>query len=379
MPLSSTPSLKEHSTNLFETEGIRYTGSKREIIPRIIQIIQEQCPDVRTILDGCAGTTRVSQALRKNGFSVTANDLAAYIQVFGQCYLLNTKEHSYYEPMIKHLNNLKGIDGWFTENYGGSVTASKKGNAVQEDGKKRLWQRHNTQKLDAILAELSSITTDPIEKSVLLTSTILAMDKVDNTMGHQVAFLKQWPKRSYSPIKLYVPALIPTGEQCFISQKDICDIEEENDLAYIDIPYGTNNQKTKTTRVRYHSYYNVWTTICKNDRPSLHGAALRRKDASSDTLPKGVSVFESTKHHIVFDATKKLIENLNCRYVLFSYSNKGKLSEGDLRDIFSDYNLLKFSSFNHKENAMKTATTNEQWLGDQQKNQEYLILIDKIY
>ena len=55
----------------FTTEGIRYTGSKREIIPRIITMIHKHCIDVDTVLDACAGTTRVSQALRKNGFSVT--------------------------------------------------------------------------------------------------------------------------------------------------------------------------------------------------------------------------------------------------------------------------------------------------------------------
>ena len=60
----------------FTTEGIRYTGSKRQIIPRIINMIQTKCTDVHTVLDACAGTTRVSQALRKNGFSVTVSDLA---------------------------------------------------------------------------------------------------------------------------------------------------------------------------------------------------------------------------------------------------------------------------------------------------------------
>lgn len=359
------------------TEGIRYTGSKREIIPRILELIEQNCEGVQTVLDGCAGTTRVSQAFRRNGFEVTANDLALYTQVFGRAYLLNTNKSSHYHKWIDNLNQLKGVSGWFTENYGGVVTTNSKGNAVQKDGQKRPWQVHNTRKLDAILAEIPKLTRDPIEQGVLLTATILAMDKVDNTMGHQVAYLKDWSARSYAAIELQVPALISEGKSCAISQRSIFDIDEYYDLVYLDPPYGTNNQKTKTTRVRYRSYYHLWTTVCKNDQPSLHGAARRRYDASSDSLPNGISVFESTNHSIVFQETKRLIEQLNCRYILFSYANKGKLSEQDLRDIFAPYTILKFSAFDHKENAMKHSTINQEWLGDQKRNQEFLILVEK--
>ena len=126
------------------------------------------------------------------------------------------------------------------------------------------------------------------------------------------------------------------------SQNSIFDINKYYDLVYIDPPYGTNNQKTKTTRVRYRSYYHLWTTVCQNDQPDLHGAALRRYDASSDSLPNGISVFESTDHKVVYNATKDLIAQLNCKYILFSYASKAKLSEQDLRDIFADFKILEF-------------------------------------
>ena len=359
------------------TEGIRYTGSKREIIPRILNLIDEHCSGVETILDGCAGTTRVSQAFRRNGYQVTANDLALYSEVFAKCYLLNIEPPTYYQEWVEHLNRLQGQDGWFTDNYGGDVSEDPKGNAVQMDGQKRPWQRHNTRRLDATLAEIPKLTMDSIERAVLLTSTILAMDKVDNTMGHQVSYLKNWSARSYGEIKLRVPALIPEGSQARASQRSIFDVNEHHDLVYLDPPYGTNNQKTKTTRVRYHSYYHLWTTVCRNDQPNLHGAARRRFDASSDSLPRGVSAFENTKHPVVYEATKNLIAQLDCRYVLFSYANKGKLSETDLREIFGEYRLLKFLAFDHKENAMRHSTINQEWLGDQGRNQEFLILIEK--
>lgn len=362
----------------YTTEGIRYTGSKREIIPRIMEMVGKYCPTVETVLDACAGTTRVSQAFRKHNYKVTANDLASYTQVFGRCYLRNERPREYYQPWIDHLNGLLGIDGWFTENYGGVVTTHIGGNAIQLDGTKRPWQAHNTRKLDAILQEIPRLTTDIVERSVLLTSTILAMDKVDNTMGHQVAYLKTWPKRSYDSIHVSVPSLIPTGQACSVSQRSILDIPEHYDLVYIDPPYGTNNQKTKTTRVRYRSYYHLWTTVCENDQPSLHGSALRRHDASSDSLPEGISIFESTDHQTVYTATENLIRGLQSKYILFSYANKAKLSEQDLRKIFGEYKIHEFAIFDHKENAMKHATINADWLGDQKPNKEFLILVEKI-
>ena len=107
-----------------------------------------------------------------------------------------------------HLNNLKGYEGWFTTNYGGLITDNPNGNAVQPDGKKRPWQKHNTMRLDAIRDEIDKISDNEIEKSVLLTSLIIAMDKVDNGLGHQVSYLKDWSPRSSLSIKLEVPELI---------------------------------------------------------------------------------------------------------------------------------------------------------------------------
>ena len=370
---------KKESINPLEysTEGIRYTGSKRKIIPRILSILSQHCPNIETVLDACAGTTRVSQALRQSGYFVTANDIASYTQVFGRCYLSNTYPKEHYRAWIAQLNSLLGEFGWFSQNYGGVVTDNPRGNAIQLDGQRRPWQRHNTMKLDAILREIPSLTQDPIEQSVLLTSTILAMDKVDNTMGHQVAYLKDWSKRSYESIVLEVPQLISNGKIGTVSQKSIFDIQERYDLIYIDPPYGTNNQKTKTTRVRYRSYYHLWTTVCENDQPSLHGAALRRKDASSDLLPDGLSIFEDIEHDKVYAATQQLFAQLNCRYILFSYANKAKLSEADLRTICKDYRILAFEQFDHKENAMKHSTINQAWLGDQCAYREFLILLEK--
>lgn len=359
-----------------KTQGVRYSGSKKEILPSIMDIIKDL--KIKNVLDGFAGTTRVGQFFKQNGYNIDSNDISVYSQIFGNCYLINNNTESYYQDKIDYLNSLDGYEGWFTKNYGGVVTNNPKGSAVQSDGKKRPWQKHNTMKLDAIRDEIDIISKDEIEKSVLLTSLIIAMDKVDNGLGHQVSYLKEWSPRSINRIKLEVPKLIyGTGEYNSFCG-DIFDIEKEYDLIYLDPPYGTNNQKTKTTRVRYASYYHLWTTIVKNDKPSLFGAALRREDVSSDTKPGAISVFESTDYEVVKNSIYNLIDKLNSRYFLFSYNNKSKVSIPDLMKIFSeDFTLIETREFKHKENIQKKLTSNKEWMGDTGENLEYLFLIEK--
>ena len=134
------------------TEGIKYAGSKLKLLPYILRLIKQV--RAHTVLDGFSGTTRVSQALAKSGYQVIANDLAVWSEVFGTCYLLNRKQQKKYEDLIKHLNSVKPVDGWFTEYYGGSPNG---GSAVQPDGLKKPWQIHNTRKLDAIRDEIDRL------------------------------------------------------------------------------------------------------------------------------------------------------------------------------------------------------------------------------
>jgi len=358
------------------TQGIRYSGSKKDIIPKILEIIEDL--EVKNVLDGFAGTTRVGQALKKSGYDVDSNDLSIYSKIFSDCYLVNNRPKSDFEEKIKHLNNLVGYDGWCSEHYGGIVMNNGDESAVQADGKKRPWQIHNTRKLDAIRDEIDIISSDEIEKAVLLTSLILAMDKVDNTLGHQVSYLKKWSDRSGLTMKMEVPDLI-VGDGVYNSlRQDVLTINNKYDLVYLDPPYGTNNTKTKTTRVRYASYYHLWTTVINNDKPTLHGASKRREDVSSDTKPGAVSVFESTNYDLVKESIYNLISDLDSKYFLFSYNNKSKVKIEDIVDMFStDFNLLKTVAFKHKENIQKVLTGNKEWLGDTGDNLEYLFLIEK--
>ena len=362
-----------------ETQGIKYTGSKREILLALLELIKPL--NVKTVLDGFSGTTRVSQALKQAGYTVYANDIADWSKVFGECYLMNKKPANYYLPIIDHLNNLPGKYSWFSENYGGEPNG---GSAIQKDGRKRIWQLHNTKKLDAVRDEIDKTAKDKIEKSVLLTSLIIAMDKVDSSVGHQVSYLKKWAPRAYNTMKMEVPRLIIDDKQHQVCQKDIFDLVNDMkvDLAYYDPPYGSSNELMPPSRVRYASYYHIWKTICLDDKPKLVGAANRREDVS-DTISG--SIFEEFRknnkgQYIVIEAIEKLIKNTPAKYVVLSYNNNGRASFEAIKEILKDLKKkISVIEMDYKKNVMATITrTTNEWINDTNgRNKEYLFLIHK--
>lgn len=363
-----------------ETEGIKYTGSKRQILPTLLELIRPL--EIRTVFDGFTGTTRVAQALKQSGYVVYTNDIAIWSKVFGECYLLNQKPASHYQPIIDRLNQLPGKRGWFSEQYGGVPNG---GSAIHEDGKKRMWQLHNTMKLDAIRNVIDVVANDEIERSVLLTSLIIAMDKVDSSVGHHVSYLKSWAQRAYNTMKMEVPRLLIDDKPHRVYHGDIFDVikEIDVDLAYYDPPYGSSNELMPPSRVRYASYYHIWKTVCLNDKPTVVGAANRREDVS-DTIAG--SIFEEFRkneygRYIVIDAIKKLIENTKARYVVLSYNNNGRATFDAILEVLRELRLpCSVLEMNYKKHVMATMAWTNQWLNggnEDMENKEFLFLIQK--
>ena len=351
---------------------IRYAGNKRKIVPKILKLTSGL--NVNKVLDGFSGSTVVSQAFKKDKYVVGCNDISIYSKVFAECFLLNKKPQSFFVPFIEELNSLIGIDGWFTSNYGGYDI---NGSAVQKDGKKRPFQIHNTKRIDAIRDKIDSFfPNDCIEKSVLITSLILSMDKVSNDMGHQVSYLKTWTKKSYSNIILEVPNFKIDNLDHKVYQKTIFDIKDIYDLVYVDPPYGTSNKQTPTSRVRYQSYYHIWTTICLNDKPNTVGVANRRYDASSDSIKSSISEFENLDLKYVENSFIKLIDKFKNSHIIISYNNRSKVTIDKLLEIF-DKRINNHISFEYKENAQTNAVINSKYkIIHKEPLKEYLFLLN---
>ncbi len=359
------------------TQGVKYAGSKLKLIPYILSLLEDI--EVETIFDGFAGTTRVSQAFARCGFTVISNDISEWSYIFGLCYLKNKQSPNYYQELINQLNAVKGYDGWLTEKYGG---LDFNGSAIQPNGSKRIWQIHNTQKLDAIRDEIDTLNLSEIDKAVALTSLILAMDEVDSSLGHHVSYLKDWASRSYKNMKLKVPNVWVNEKENCVLKGDVFDALENTvvDLAYFDPPYGSNNEKMPPSRVRYASYYHLWTTIILNDKPTVFGAANRRADCSDKVVN---SVFEDFRKEndgfVAVKAIDKLIASTNAKYVALSYSSGGKATANELNEILKRHGtVIKTIEMDYKKNVMAEMKWTNEWLRDAEKpNREFIFLIEK--
>jgi adenine-specific DNA-methyltransferase len=186
-------------------------------------------------------------------------------------------------------------------------------------------------------------------------------------------------------MKLAVPHLWINKNKNVVMNHDIFTALEElpDDviIAYFDPPYGSNNEKMPPSRVRYASYYHIWTTICLNDKPEIFGKAKRRAD-TSDTIAG--SVFEEFRKSasgkfMVIEAIEKLIKLTSADYIILSYSSGGRATANELNEALNGYGrILAIEKINYKKNVMATMKWTHDWVKEIDKdNFEYLFLMEK--
>ena len=353
-----------------KTFGIKYAGSKQKIIPYLLNEISKL--DVKTIFDGFSGTTRVSQALALNGYNVISNDIAIWSEIFAKAFLLPRDNHVVSE-MIDHLNALKPVEGWFTENYGG-----------QKHEEKKIWQIKNTKKLDAIRQEIDRLKLDDVTKSVALTALILGLDKVDSSLGHFTSYLRKWSARSYNDLQLKVPPYQGNALQHKVMREDILKIDDASicaDLAYLDPPYGSNNEKMPPSRVRYTSYYHLWTSIIKNDKPKLFGAASRREDTRDGI---SISPFEEFRkneagQYIALSAIDDMLHRVNAKYIVLSYSSGGRATATELNEAMKRYGeIINTIIIDYRKHIMASMSWTNEWIVESSEpHKEFIFVLAK--
>ncbi len=134
------------------------------------------------------------------------------------------------------------------------------------------------------------------------------------------------------------------------------------------------------SRVRYASYYHIWTTVILNDKPALFGKANRREDTRDRVAG---SVFEEFRKNengnfIALEALRKLIMNTRSRYILLSYSSGGRATKQELNDIIAESGkLLKAVEIDYKKNVMGNMRWTNEWINSDGKCHEYLFLMEK--
>ncbi len=316
---------------------IQYQGSKKQLLEFIDNSIKDYLGNnsIKTFHDAFSGSGRVAYYFADK-YQVISSDKQYFSKIILDAYLnsynVNLQEIDQY---ISQLNNIddsyfENTDKWFTFNYS---TDYNDGVSVGADGNPKIWITKNAKKIDSIRTEIEK-TQDEQIKNILLLSLILAINKISNVVGHQNGYLKKWAKHCLNDLILYNPIKdIDYSKIIKNSNHYVGDIFEllpniSADLIYFDPPYGTNN-KAVTGHTRYSSFYHLWNTLVKNDRPKLFGKAGKPIETKGWT-PE----LEQNKKEVVAPLFEKLFELSNSKYVCLSYSNQGLLSKEEVLNAF---------------------------------------------
>lgn len=300
---------------------IKYLGSKRALMPVLETLFTAS--KAKTAVDLFTGTTRVAAAMKQLGIEVTAVDTASYSEVFSKTFIeFDAKVTDLRElaDAVKSLNELSGSGGYFTEVF---------------CEKALYFQPKNGQRIDAIRSAIESDYKQSWMYFPLLSSLLIAADKVDSTTGVQMAYLKTWSRRSFLELELQVPELL-TGGGRSIRGDALEQVPNLGpfDLAYLDPPYNQH---------RYFGNYHIWETLVRWDQPEYYGIANKRIDTRSKD---NKSAFNSKLTLPAALAT--LIARLDTKTLVLSYNNESWLSRRELTDMCSKFETVEILDFDSK-------------------------------
>jgi adenine-specific DNA-methyltransferase len=302
---------------------IKYIGSKRSLVSWILDVVTtiSQTSKARTVADLFSGSARVGHALKSRGFYVIANDYYHYAFTIAKA-LIEADRREYPEeklnPILKHLSHLPPKRGWFTQTY------------CEEA---RFFQAKNGERIEAIREYIEEhYADDPTLKAILLTSLILAADKVDSTTGVQMAYLKKWAPRSYNDLRLEYPPLLPGKGLALLG--DALDVvgEVEADILYLDPPYNQHS---------YLGNYHVWETIVLWDNPKTYGVARKREDVKYRKSP-----FNSRR--LAKEALSGLLSGARAPHIVLSFSNEGFFTAQEIEEMLKDKGYVVRLSRKHR-------------------------------
>ncbi|MCK6508164.1 DNA adenine methylase [Myxococcota bacterium] len=279
---------------------IKYLGSKRRLLPLLVEVITRLEPD-GPVLDPFSGTCRLGHALKARGRRVLASDHNAYAAALATCYVqADAEDHAAAAArLVAELNALPGRPGWFTETY---------------SLRSRYLHPRNGERVDAIRQAIADKGLEPELEAVLLVSLMEAADRVDSTTGVQMAWLKQWAPRATRDLELRVPALLPRarggkGRAACVDALPAAQAADEATVCYLDPPYNRHS---------YRSNYHLWETLVRWDQPHVYGVACKRLDCRELRSP-----YNSRRGCL--PALQQLLDEVRAPHLVLSFNDEGFL------------------------------------------------------
>jgi adenine-specific DNA-methyltransferase len=305
---------------------MRYIGSKMSIVQKIENLLINKCHGVSNMIfcDAFSGMAIVCGHF-KHKYKIIANDIHYYSYVISQA-KLNTPDLKFeklgFDPFSFFNNQKCEYKGFIYNNY-------------STGGSERMYfSEHNALKIDFIRTTIeiwkseNKITEN--EYYYLIAALLESISKVANVAGVYGAYLKFFDPRAVKDMqfikveqaenKKLFDNVSPVNAQIFNKKIEDLIFEIKGDILYLDPPY---------TSTQYAGQYHLLETIAKYDNPQIFGKGGLRDTSQTTSM-------WSRKGEVEV-AFEKIIANADFRYILFSYSTDGLMSEKFIEKLLKRY------------------------------------------
>ncbi|MBR1615202.1 MAG: DNA adenine methylase [Treponema sp.] len=394
---------KDFSTPYLTEQIIAYIGNKRKLLPLIYSAMENTGLELKPGLkffDVFSGSGVVSRMAKSLNFEVYANDWEYYANVLSKGYV-ETNDSDIVElfgseeKFIQKLDEINSLKNPTSEKqYIAKYYAPKEFDAGLVDFKteRLFYTRQNALAIDKIRNYIESAYSEKqnpknskkIEaenaknakiRNLLLSELIYESATHTNTSGVFKAFHKGFGghgkdalKRIMAGIKLNRPILIDSEQPVHIFQENANEIVKKIrgiDIAYLDPPYNQH---------QYGSNYHLLNTIAKWDHIP----------APLDLNSKGVLKEKAAIRHdwvntksdycyreIAEKTFSELIDSIDAKHILISYSTDGIIPFTKMRDICTRKGRLSIVT-----NEYSTYKGGKRSNSRQNTNIEFILCID---
>ena len=332
---------------------ITYIGNKRRLLPLIQQALHEDFKENNLFIDLFAGSGVVSRLGRLMGYRVIANDWEEYSRILGESHLkLNQQDipvlfgsSDSLRDLLYQINNLPVVseeDSYMARFYAPSEMDIHKADYRRE---RLFYTRENALKIDSIRNYIEmhfppdSTGSNLSIRNLLIGLLLCESSMHTNTSGVFKAFHKGFGghgrdalSRILGLIQLPYPVLPVDSAAADIYCRNANDLVRDQslpraDVTYLDPPYNQH---------QYGSNYHILNTIALWDKIEApmalneEGILIEKAAIRKDWI-KTRSPYCSRK--TAYHAFSELMENIQSRRILISYSNDGLIPFEQMLDI----------------------------------------------
>jgi len=281
----------ELEIDTIEIRSRRYLGNKFKLLGFIESIISENVGSYGSFCDMFAGTGVVGEYFNKQDVKIISNDLLHSNFLILSSWLTSTHKNIDIDKIKIYISKFNMLSG-------------KKPNYVSRTFGNKYFSRPNAIKIGLIRDLIDKDGgLNALEKNILITSLIYALDRVANTCGHYDAYRKKMD--SFNELILKLPNIKfenNSNNEVFKMDANSLIDHIKIDILYLDPPYNSR---------QYSDAYHVLENISEWKKPKVFGVA-KKMDRSHIKSDYNLSTAK--------EAFKNLIDSANAKYILLSYN-----------------------------------------------------------